>query len=91
MDYRKALQIFGFTEHPTDEQLKKAYRKLSAKYHPDIAGDQSTEKFKQVNEANRFLKDFDPSNHSDVPLTFFGNHVFTHQSIFTVFRQPVKR
>ena len=91
MDYRKALQIFGFTEHPTEEQLKRAYRKLSAKYHPDIAGESSTEKFKEVGRANQFLKDYDPSQQADIPVTFFGTHVFTHQSIFTVFRQQVQK
>lgn len=90
MDYRKALKVFGFTEHPTEEQLKKAYRKLSAKYHPDISGDEYQEMFKLVVEANKFLKDYDTSNSQpDIPVTFFGKHIFTHQSIFTVIRQPL--
>lgn len=91
MDYRKALQVFGFTEHPTEEQLKKTYRKLSVKYHPDVAGDKYEEKFKELVQAHTFLKDCDKTQQADVPPTFFGNNVFTHHSIFTVIRQPIQR
>lgn len=91
MDYRKALQIFGFTTHPTVEELKKTYRKLSVKYHPDIAGDKYEEQFKEMVKAHTFLKTYDPTGQADLPPTFFGNNVFTHQSIFTVIRQPIKR
>lgn len=89
MDYRKALQIFGFTERPTEEQLKKTYRKLSVKYHPDIAGDKFEEQFKELVKANEFLKSYDPTQQADLPPNFFGSNVFTHQSIFTVIRQPL--
>jgi len=49
-DYYK---ILGVSKNATDEEIKKAYRKLAMKYHPDHAkGDTSAEeKFKQISEA----------------------------------------
>jgi curved DNA-binding protein len=41
----------------TDEEIKKAFRTLARKYHPDVAKDKKTaeEKFKEINEANEVL------------------------------------
>jgi curved DNA-binding protein len=50
-------QILGISKDADEKAIKKAYRKLARKYHPDLnAGDQEAEKkFKEVNEANEVL------------------------------------
>jgi molecular chaperone DnaJ len=48
-------QILGVARDATGEDIKKAYRKLAHKYHPDKGGDE--EKFKEVNEAYQILSD----------------------------------
>jgi len=55
-DYYK---ILGVDKNASDSDLKKAYRKLALKYHPDHAkGDKSSEeKFKQISEAYAVLSD----------------------------------
>jgi molecular chaperone DnaJ len=52
MDY---YQILGVTRDASSDDIKKAYRKLAHKYHPDKGGDEK--KFKEVNEAYQILSD----------------------------------
>ena len=54
MDYFKVL---GVKETSTDDEIKKAFRKLSMKHHPDRGGDE--EQFKKINEAYQTLGDAD--------------------------------
>lgn len=57
MDYNKNYyQILGLDKNSSDEDIKKAYRSLAHKYHPDKSSG-TEEKFKQVNEANSVLSD----------------------------------
>ena len=51
--------ILGVSKNATDAEIKKAYRKLARKYHPDLnPNDKVAEKkFKQINEANEVLSD----------------------------------
>ncbi|GAA2182700.1 molecular chaperone DnaJ [Brooklawnia cerclae] len=52
--------ILGVSRDATAEQIKKAYRKMAMKVHPDVATDpDAEEKFKQVNEAYEVLSDPD--------------------------------
>lgn len=51
-------ETLGVPRDASSEQIKKAYRKLAMKYHPDVADDpQSAEKFKEVGEAYAVLSD----------------------------------
>lgn len=54
MDY---YQILNVDRNAPQEQIKKAYRKLSRKYHPDNAGEQAREQFDKVQEAYSVLGD----------------------------------
>jgi curved DNA-binding protein len=59
MEYRDYYKILGVEKSATQEEIKKAYRKLAVKYHPDRNPDnkESEEKFKDINEANDVLSD----------------------------------
>lgn len=48
-------EILGVSEDATQDEIKKAYRKLAREYHPDAGGDE--EKFKEINEAYETLSD----------------------------------
>jgi molecular chaperone DnaJ len=52
-DYYK---ILGVDKNSSDDEIKKAYRKLAHKYHPDKQGGDA-EKFKEINEAYQVLSD----------------------------------
>ncbi len=59
MDYKDYYKILGVSKSATQEELKKAYRKLAIKYHPDKnKGDKKAEeRFKEIGEAYEVLKD----------------------------------
>jgi len=73
-DYYKAL---GVDKKATPEEIKKAFRKLAVKYHPDRnPGDKSAEdKFKEINEAYAVLSDAKKKDEYDT----FGSNGFHKQ------------
>ncbi|MDO9376448.1 MAG: J domain-containing protein [Ferruginibacter sp.] len=59
MDFIDYYQILGIDKKASEEEIKKAYRKLARKLHPDINPNdkEAHKKFQQVNEANEVLSD----------------------------------
>lgn len=50
-------EVLGVDQTATQDEIKKAYRRMSRKYHPDIAGPEFEDKFKDVNNAYAVLSD----------------------------------
>lgn len=58
MEYKDYYAILGVDKNTSDDDLKKAYRRLARKYHPDVSKEKDAEnKFKDVQEAYEVLKD----------------------------------
>ena len=58
MKYQDYYQILGVPREADGADIKKAYRKLARKYHPDVNKNADAEdRFKQVSEAYEVLKD----------------------------------
>ncbi len=58
-DKRDYYEVLGIQKGASEEEIKKAYRKMAKMYHPDLHPDdpEAAEKFKEVNEANDVLSD----------------------------------
>ncbi|MGB5831236.1 MAG: DnaJ C-terminal domain-containing protein [Thiohalocapsa sp.] len=58
MEYKDYYKILGVARDASQDDIKRAYRKLARKYHPDVSKESDAEsRFKEVNEANEVLKD----------------------------------
>ena len=59
MDYKDYYKILGVDRKASQDDIKKAFRKLAMKYHPDKnpGDDEAEKKFKEINEAYETLKD----------------------------------
>lgn len=57
LDFKDYYAILGVPRDATDEDIKRAFRKLARQHHPDVARDKRTgeEKFKEINEAYEVL------------------------------------
>src|SRR2546423_12426735 len=59
VEFKDYYAVLGVGRDASEEELKKAFRKLARQYHPDVAKDKKTaeEKFKEINEAYEDLSD----------------------------------
>ena len=59
MQYKDYYKVLGVDRKASEKEIKRAYRRLARKFHPDVNPDdkQAEEKFKQINEAHEVLSD----------------------------------
>lgn len=58
MAKRDYYEVLGVSKTASEEEIKKAYRTLAKKYHPDVSSDpKASDLFKEINEAYEVLKD----------------------------------
>jgi curved DNA-binding protein len=59
VEYKDYYKILGVPRNASEDDIRKAFRKLARQYHPDVAKNkkEAEEKFKDINEANEVLSD----------------------------------
>ncbi|WP_337873347.1 J domain-containing protein [Ignavibacterium sp.] len=89
MEFKDYYKILGVDKNATQEEIKRAYRKLAMKYHPDRnPGDKSAEeKFKEITEANEVLSDPEKRKKYDMLGVNWKNYQHTGRGFDDFFTQ----
>lgn len=81
MAKRDYYEVLGLTKGASDDEIKKAYRKLSKQYHPDInKAEDAEDKFKEISEAYEILSDpqkkaaYDQYGHAGTDPNYGGGY-----------------
>jgi curved DNA-binding protein len=87
MAKRDYYEILGVSKNANDEELKRAYRKLAMKYHPDRNPNkkEAEERFKEINEAYAVLSDKEKRKQYDTFGAEGFHQRFTQEDIFRGF------
>lgn len=73
MNSKEAFQILGLSEDASAEEIKKKYRELTKKYHPDVCKEPDADKnFAKINDANKIAQSVRDGTYQD-PDQFIGN------------------
>ena len=88
-------QILGLNRNASEDEIKRAYRKLALKYHPDHnPGDpKSEERFKEIGEAHAVLsdpekrKEYDQFGHSGFKRRYTTEDIFSDLNLEELFRE----
>lgn len=102
---RDYYEILGLNKDASDDDIKKAYRKLAKKFHPDVNKEEGADKkFQEINEANEVLSDPDKRAKYDMfghnwesagktnsHSDGFGGHFHGFGSAFNSFREQFER
>ncbi len=74
---KSLYETLGISENASADEIKKAYRKLARKYHPDVNKDESAvDKFKEINAAYEVLSDKKKKDEYDM----YGDQIFGGQN-----------
>ena len=92
MNREEAYKIFGLTSSATDEEIKRVYKKMALRYHPDKNGDsdESKKKFQDINEAFRVIMTHESGDQKTGADIFKDilREVFGEEDIFAAFIFP---
>ena len=76
----KNYEKLGLTYGATNDEIKKAYKKLAREYHPDKGGD--PEKFKEISQAYSELTSTDPMQ--EFPELYFQDLILHFQQLYSL-------